>query len=336
LTIRTRLIRLAACAAVMVATYQAARAKEGVLRAGIIGCDTSHVVAFTDLINKPDASGPLADVEVTVAYPGGSQDIPASRDRIPGYVEQLRKKGVTIVDSLERLADESDVILLESVDGRPHLEQFKAVARGKPVFIDKPAAASLADVIRIFRHAEATNTPVFTSSSIRFIADVQSLAKEDAVGELLGCETTGPMHIESHHPDLFWYGVHGAEALFTVMGRGCQKVSRTDTKSSSLVVGTWRDGRIGTYRGMKVGAGVFGVTLYGMKGVAHKSGFSGYEPLVNVICEFFKTGKPPIDKDETIELFAFMEAADESKRQGGAAVSVADVLKKAEKEAAAE
>jgi hypothetical protein len=247
-------------------------------------------------------------------------------------VKQLREKGVKIVDSLEELANESDVILLESVDGRPHLEQFKAVARGKPVFVDKPAAASLVDVIAIFRHAEATNTPVFSSSSIRYFAEVQELAKEKPVGEVLGAESYGPMHLEKHHPDLFWYGVHGVEGLFTVMGTGCETVSRTDTESSSLVVGKWSGGRIGSFRGLKVGKPTYGVTVYGMNGVAHRAGSSGYVPLLQVVGEFFQTGKPPISSAETIELFAFMEAADESKRRGGEAVSVAEVIEKAEQQ----
>jgi predicted dehydrogenase len=310
-------------------------AKDEVLRAGIIGCDTSHVIAFTDLINNPAASGPLANVEVTVAYPGGSPDLPVSRDRLPGYVEQLRKKRLKIVDSLEDLAEQSDVILLESVDGRPHLEQFKAVARGKPVFVDKPAAASLADVIAIFRHAEATKTPVFSSSSLRFFDEFRTLAKDPALGELLGCESTGPLHIEKHHPDLFWYGVHGVETLYAVMGTGCKTVTRVDTKDSSLVVGEWVDGKIGSFRGMKVGAGYYGATAYGTKAVIHRGGVSGYEPAMRVICEFFLNGKPPVSSEETIELFAFMEAADESKRQGGKSVAIADVMQKAEQELAA-
>lgn len=317
------------------ASGESTLAKEGVLRAGIIGCDTSHVIAFTDLINKPATSGPFADVEVTVAFPGGSPDIPASRDRLAGYVEDLRKKGVKIVDSLEKLAEESDVILLESVDGRPHLEQFKAVAQGKPVFIDKPAAGSLADVIAIFRHAEATKTPVFSSSSIRFFDTIRSVAKDDALGDVLGCESTGPLHLEPHHPDLFWYGVHGVEGLYAIMGRGCESVTRVDAETSSLVVGTWNGGRLGAFRGMKVGPGYYGVTVYGTKSVIHRGGESGYEPALRAICEFFVSGKPPVSSEETIELFAFMEAADESKRQGGKPVAIADIMKKAEEELSA-
>lgn len=310
--------------------YEGATAKEGVLRAGIIGCDTSHVIAFTDLINNPNASGPLEKVEVTVAYPGGSPDIPASHDRVAGYVEQLRKKGVKIVDSLEQLSDECDVILLESVDGRAHLEQFKAVSKGKPVFIDKPVAGSLADAIAIFRHAEATKTPVFTSSSIRFLGPIKSVVGDGAIGEVLGCESTGPLHIEPHHPDLFWYGVHGVEGLYTVMGTGCETVTRVDTEKMSVVVGKWNDGRIGSFRGLKVGPSYYGVTVFGTKAVVHRNGGSGYEPLIHEVCEFFVDGEPPVTSKETIELFAFMEAADESRRQGGKPVAIADIMRKAE------
>src|SRR5688572_670848 len=76
------------------------------LRAGIIGCDTSHVPAFTKVINAPDAKGALARIEVVVAYPGGSPDLAASRDRVEGYTKELRAAGVEIVDSIEQLMEQ--------------------------------------------------------------------------------------------------------------------------------------------------------------------------------------------------------------------------------------
>src|SRR5690606_1831274 len=129
------------------------------LRAGIVGCDTSHAIAFTKAINDPHATGSLSNVEVVAAFPGGSPDIPSSADRVGPFTEQLREMGVEIVDSLPALAAKCDVCLLESVDGRTHLSQFRQIAQGKPVFIDTPAAADLADVIAIFRHAEQSGTP---------------------------------------------------------------------------------------------------------------------------------------------------------------------------------
>src|SRR5262245_56383700 len=217
-------------------------AKEGVLRAGIIGCDTSHVEAFTKLINKPDAPAPFDAVEIVAAFPGGSPDIPKeSMNRVPGYVKKLKDMGVKIVDSLDELADQSDVFMLESVDGRPHLKQFRAIAKGKPVFVDKPAAGSLADLMTIYRIADETHTPDNSSSSLRFGGEVQAAAKaatekDASFGDLLGAETISPMSIEPHHPDMFWYAIHGVEPLFTIMGTGCESVSRTDSPLSTVVV----------------------------------------------------------------------------------------------------
>jgi predicted dehydrogenase len=132
------------------------------LRAGIIGLDTSHVVAFTKILNSPNAKGDLADVRIVAAHPGGSADIPDSRNRVEGYTKTLREQyGVEIVDSIDALLKKVDVVFLESLDGRPHLEQVKPVfAARKPVFIDKPVAGSLADAIQIFELARKYDVPI--------------------------------------------------------------------------------------------------------------------------------------------------------------------------------
>jgi hypothetical protein len=325
---------VALAASIMLAIPQSSLAKDDVIRVGIVGCDTSHVVAFTKLINDSKATGALANIEVTAAFPGGSPDLPGNDDLIARYVNQLREKGIKIVDSLEQLASETDAILLESVDGRPHLEQFRAVAKGKPVFIDKPTAASLADVISLFRLADETHTPMFSSSALRFCKEVQESAHNKTVGKVIGCETISPLKLQAHHPDLFHYGIHGVEPLFTIMGTGCESVSRTDSPLMTVVVGKWKDGRIGSYRGLKHGS-KYAFTTVGEKGIAQRSGFSGYDATVDEICKFFVGGKPPVSREETIEIYAFMEAADESKRLGGKPVKIADIIEQAQSKSAA-
>jgi predicted dehydrogenase len=300
------------------------------LRVGIIGCDTSHVIAFTKIINNAEATGPLAEVEVTAAYPGGSPDIPESHNRLDGYVKQLRDKGIKIVDSLEELANETDAILLESVDGRPHLAQFKAVAKGKPIFVDKPAAGSLADLLSIYRIADETKTPVYSSSSLRFAKEIEAAAADKSIGDMIGCETSSPMSMEKHHPDLFWYGIHGVEPLFTIMGTGCESVTRVDSPLSTVVVGKWKDGRLGSYRGEKKGY-YYTYAVFGTKGAVQGKTTGGYDKAVLEIAKFFTTGKAPVAREETVEIYAFMEAADESKRQGGQPAQIKDVIEKAEK-----
>lgn len=301
------------------------------LRAGIIGLDTSHSPAFTKLLNGPEAGGELAGVRIVAAFPGGSPDIPESRDRVAGFTKIVQDLGVEIVDSVEDLLTKVDVVLIESVDGRPHLEYArKAIQAGKPLFVDKPVAGSLADAVELYRLANEAKIPVFSSSGLRFSGGVRGMTSDDRVGKVLGCEARSPCVIEPHHPDLFWYGIHGVETLYTIMGPGCESVTRTHTPEADVVVGVWKDGRIGTFRGLRgEHARGFGATVFGSKGVVPSGGFEGYQPLVVEIVKFFKSGKPPVSAEETLEIFAFMEAADESKRQGGQSVSLQSVLDKA-------
>jgi predicted dehydrogenase len=274
-------------------------------------------------------------VRVVAAYPGGSRDIPSSRDRVEGYTKQLRDDfKVEIVDSIPALLEKVDVVLLESVDGRPHLEQARPVflAR-KPVFIDKPAAGSLADAIKIFELARETGTPCFSSSSLRYAPGVVAVKKDPKVGEVKGCDAFGPCALEEHHPDLFWYGIHGVETLFAIMGTGCKSVTRVHSDDTDFVTGTWADGRIGTFRGLRAGKPSYGAMVFGTKGNVECSGAGAYDLLLEEICKFFKTGKAPVGAAETIEILAFMEAADESKRQDGKPVSLESVIAKARSEA---
>jgi predicted dehydrogenase len=301
-------------------------------RVGIIGLDTSHSPAFTKLLNDPDSANDIAGYRVVAAYPHGSKEIESSVKRIPEYTEEVKKLGVEIVGSIQELIRKVDVVLLETNDGRPHLEQVLPVLKArKPVFIDKPIAASLADTLAIFDAAKKYNTPVFSSSSLRYAKGAQEIAQGKVVGKVLGAEAYSPAHLEKTHPDLFWYGIHGVETLFTVMGTGCKSVVRVHTDDTDVVVGTWDDGRVGTFRGMRSGKLGYGGLAYGTEGVAPIGPYDGYRPLVVQIVEFFRTGKAPVPPEETIEIYAFMEAADESKRKGGVPVTLESVMQQATK-----
>ena len=194
-------------------------------------------------------------------------------------------------------------------------------------------AASLADCVAIYTLAAEKGVPVFSASALRFAAGSQAV-RAGSIGEVTGCDTFSPCSLEPTHPDLFWYGIHGCEALYTVMGPGCRTVSRTHTDDFEQVTGEWSGGRIGTFRGIRRGKGGYGGTAFGTTGTAAVGAFDGYAPLARAIAEFFRSGKAPVAADETIELYAFMAAADESRRAGGGPVAVADVLETARREAA--
>lgn len=303
-----------------------AQAETEVFRLGMIGLDTSHVIAFTQLINNPKND---YGCKVVAGFSGGSPDMPASADRVEKFTRRLRDEfGLEIVDTIEQLCDKVDGILLESVDGRPHLEQIRPViAAKKPVFVDKPVAANLADVIEIFRLARENSVPCWSSSAFRYGQGIVGIKDNAEVGKVKSCDVFGSSSWTEHHPDLYLYGIHPVTALYAVMGMGCQEVRRFRTEGLDMVVGTWKDGRIGTFRDLRGGKSSASVRIYGTNGMIEAKS-SGYKPLVDEIARFFKTGEIPVSAAETIEIYAFMSAADVSKARGGAAVSVKELIQR--------
>jgi hypothetical protein len=314
------LLRLAFLTACLAPFAQGAKK----LRIGLIGLDTSHALAFTKVLNDPNHPQHVAGGKVVAAYKGGSADIPSSRDRVDGYAEKLvTQYGVKLFGTIEEMCKQVDAVLLESVDGRPHLKQaIPVIEAGLPMFIDKPVAGSLKDALAIFSLAKNRKVPVFTSSSLRFGADTQQVT-QGSLGVVKRCETHSPCAIEPHHPDLFWYGIHGVESLFTILGPDCLSVKRGKTPAGKIeVVGKWKGGRTGIFR---EGKG-FGGNAVGEKGEAPVGSFDGYAPLLAEIIPFLQTGKAPVSIEESIAIYAFMEAADESKRRDGEEVSLAEIL----------
>jgi predicted dehydrogenase len=298
-------------------------------RVGIIGLDVSHSVSFTKLLNASVPDPAFGGYKVVAAYPKGSNDIEISVSRIPEFTSQVKAMGVEIVASIQQLLDRVDVVLLNTNDGRLHPDQALAVFKsGKKIFINKPFAASLSDVVAIFNKADKYKVPVFSSSSMRYMENLKEI-QSDKTGKILGADVFSPATLEKTHPDLFWYGIHGVEMLYTVMGRGCKTVSRVSTDNTDVVTGIWEDGRIATFRGTRTGKHEYGGIVFGEKANVIISPAKGLKSLLVEITQFFQSGKPPVCAEETLEIYAFMESADESKRKGGAAVKISDVLRKA-------
>lgn len=293
------------------------------IRLGIIGADTSHVPAFTAMLNsQPDAKDHVAGARVAAAYKGGSGDIESSASRVDQYTDEIRSKwGVEIVPDIDTLLSKVDAVLLTSVDGRVHLEQARLViAARKPLFIDKPLASTLADAREIARLAKSAGVPWFSSSSLRFGELASSMKFPDATGAI----TWGPGPLEPHHAlDLSWYAIHPIELLYTLLGPGCESVTRTSSDTADVMVGRWKDGRLGTVRAIRPYSEYGAVVFRGNAIIEAKpQGAGSYRPLVVEIVKFFETGKPPVSNEETLEIFAFMDAAQRSKQEGGIPVAL--------------
>ena len=302
------------------------------IRIGIIGLDTSHSTAFTELINGGKEAW-AEGFKVVAAYPYGSQTIESSYKRIPEYTETVKKHGVKIVDSIADLLKEVDCVLLETNDGRLHLEQAVEVFKaGKICFIDKPIGATLGEAIAIYAMADKYNVPIFSSSALRYSPINQQL-RNGELGKVIGADCYSPHSVEPTHPDFGFYGIHGVETLYTILGTGCKAVNRVSTEQGDVVTGCWDDDRIGTFRAIVKGPHIYGGTAYTDKKAVIAGGYVGYKVLLEQVLKFFKTGVAPVSKDETLEIFAFMRASNLSKERGGKMVTLDEAFKQGEKEA---
>ena len=290
-----------------------AQAKD--LRIGMVGLDTSHVTAFTRVLNDKTDKNHITGARMVAAVKDSSPDVESSYTRVEKYTAELIGKwGVKLYPTVDELCRHVDAVMIENVDGRPHLKHaIDVIKAGKPLYIDKPLAGTLEDCVKIYQLAKEYNIPVFSSSSLRFAKNTLA-ARAGDYGKVLRCETFSPAHLEPHHPDLFWYAIHGVESLFTVMGPGCVSVQRGTTNDGKIeVTGTWKDGRIGIFR---EGKG-YGGTAKCETGEHPVGNYDGYAPLVAAVVKFFKSGKSPVTSRETLEIYAFMQAADESKAANG-------------------
>jgi predicted dehydrogenase len=315
------------------------------LRLGMIGLDTSHVIRFAELLNDPSRPDHVPGARIVTAFKGGSLDMEQSATRIERFTAEIKDKWkVELAGSIEELCQKVDAVLLMSVDGRQHLEQVRPVfAAKKPVFIDKPFAGNFEQAYQIVELGKKSGVPFFSSSPRRFSAEVQALKHNQNLGDVQGAITYGPMPIQPNIPDMFWYGIHSVESLYTLMGPGCETVQRVHTAGADVVTGKWKDGRIGVVRGDRKdrtsGAVAFGskavVTSRDISEEAKKTDASqpprsGYYGIVSAVVKFFQTKEAPVTPAETLEIMAFMQAADLSKARNGGPVALAEVWKNAE------
>lgn len=326
--------RFLLCLAALAALYTCANAQE-VFRLGIIGLDTSHSARFSQLLNDPESADPFVRrFEIVAAYPYGTTTIESASKRIPQYIEEVQKYGVKVVDSIQEVIDQVDGVFIETNDGRLHLDQAIEVFKsGKKVFIDKPMGATLGETIAIFKMAEKYGIKTFSSSALRFSKQNQDL-RAGKFGEVWGADCFSPHNPEPTHPDFGYYGIHGVEILYTVMGTGCEKVSRIHSDTGDIVTGLWNDGRLGSFRALVGGPSIYGGEVFFKKGKSVPAGpYEGYKPLLDAILTFFETGELPVTPEETIEIFAFMKASNMSLERCGKYVTIAEAMKLGEKDA---
>lgn len=350
----SRLIKLTTAIAVAMAWICTAAVAAEPVRLGILGIDNFGSVAYTEFLNRPHAEGVFEGVRVVAAYPIGSDDYPDSANLVEQWKKQLLEMyqspkdpkdavpPIEMVNSVDELLKRCDGIMIFSMDGRLHLKQATEVLKaGKRLFISRPVASSAEDAVAIYKLAAETKTPCWSSSQHRFSTGFSGMRNHPEVGRVIGCDVYGGWAINAPVADKFTRPLHSIETLFTIMGPGVASVTCQSTPTAESITAVWKDGRTGTYRGIKEGAVKYSATVFGDKGVSTAGIYGhgvpvngvvpttdkyvGYEGLAIEIAKFFKGAPPPVTPAETLEIFSLLTAAEESKAQNGTAVKLQDL-----------
>lgn len=290
------------------------------IRLGILDFDTSHAVEFTKRLNHIDIAQEqwVEGAKVVVGCPGESK---LSPERIPEYTEKMKKYDVPLVEKPADMIGKVDAMLIEAVDGSVHWDRARPfLEAGLPCFVDKPFACSVEDARKMIDLAAKKKVALFSSSSLRYAAEVVNYVNDPKHGKVLGCFSSGPASLHERNPGLFHYGIHAVEVLYTLMGPGCERVTCTHQKDVDVATGTWKDGRVATVRGNRAGGSAYSFTAFAEKGSFTSNVGTGviYRELLKKVVEMFTTGKPPIDVAVTLEIVAFIEAANKSAANHGA------------------
>jgi predicted dehydrogenase len=298
------------------------------IRLGILDFDTSHVVAFTTRLNhKGIAKEQWVDgAKVVIGCPGESAMMP---ERIAGYKKQMEKLGVPLVEKPADMIGKVDGMLIESQEGAAHYERARPFLEARiPCFIDKPFTCSVADAKKIAALAKKKKVGVFSASSLRYDPDLVKFLADAGKAKVVGALAYGPASLHTkdpkRNPGLYNYGIHVLEILYALMGPGCQRVTNTHEKDVDVATGQWRGGRVATLRGVrgsKVGYGFVAFTDKGATAVRLKADLI-YRELLKQVVAFFKDKKAPVDVEETVEMMAFIEAANKSGANHGAGEKV--------------
>jgi hypothetical protein len=257
-------------------------------------------------------------------------------DDAPGVAEKMKKEQgfEKVFTDPVQLAKESDAVHVEHADYRRSLELSRpALEMGKPVFINRPFTATIADAEEVVRLAKAYKAPLMSASTLEFqpeVLEMQTFAKEK--GPLRAYEAYCP---EQHFSWMFPHVINYAHAAF---GGGIDTAYYTGTFNldlgkwidehlpfgTSLCVLTWksRDGQppmigmntIGNY------PGTFHINAYGVgENKTFTAGNNLFDYMFSALHAFYAERKVPRPYDAILEEHRALVAANVSRLSGRAA-----------------
>lgn len=287
-----------------------------VIKIGVVGLDTSHSIEFVRRMQAPDcpADQKVAGLRATACL---RFETPfQNRDGLDARQKTLEGWGVKVTESFEEAVADCDAIMMTINDAAFHLDYFRRCADlGKPIFLDKPMADTVAAGRMIFDLAAAKGLKVMSCSSLRYVTSLLEACR--TIPQPAQASTFGPLGKAPAGSSIVWYGVHAFEMLERAMGRGAASVTVVRDQMGVVCVVAYKDGRRGVVE-LAEGNYSYGGTLRGEgKAVAFVADMSRAYTLQLIEIEtFFRTGQMSLGLDDTLEVMALLDAAQQSLTRG--------------------
>lgn len=208
--------------------------------------------------------------------------------------------GVTPLKSMEEVVEKSDaVFVLAPSNPEVHRELAEIPLKsGKPVFVDKPFAPSKADAEAMFELAAKHNTPLMSSSALRFSTELDAYCNKPGTTYM---ETTGGGRS-------FWeYSIHQIEMIVSVLGTGAKRIMQCGANDVEHMVIQYEDDRRASVT-YTPNAPFTTRLVHEGKMIVNPQCSDFFPILLSEILDFFATGKSPIDTAQTIEIAALVAA----------------------------
>jgi hypothetical protein len=252
------------------------------------------------------------DFEITLAW---EQFTPEGKNSIQQWCQEMN---VTPAESIEQVVNECDCIYVLSPD---NAEQHEALAdlplrSGKPVYVDKTFAPTLAAAKRMFAKAEEHGTPLMTSSALRYAPEL-----DNALAEIDGKQINSVLTVGGGI-NFEIYSIHQLEMLVKCLGTGAARVMQFTNGTSHTMLIDYDDERHGTFNFIP-GQNFQVIIQYGEDKSICLSQMKGFFPIfIEENLKFFNSGVNEIPKTETLEIIALIEAGTIALQQPGVWIDV--------------
>ena len=238
--------------------------------------------------------------EMEVAYAWAQTSPPGKLDT----TAWCNKYQVQELDSMEELIERSDYLIVFSPDNPERHEELceLPLKSGKPTYVDKTFSPDLASGIRIFDLAEKHGTPMFSCSALRCALELAAYPNERVNRSTL-------QMVATFGPGVFAnYAVHQFEMSVALLGPGAARVKAFPCGASASLVVEYADGRQSSMLQMPGMPFHLSMQLASGEGVYVEKCSDIFPRLIEDTLAFFETGKPPVPREETLEIMALIEA----------------------------